>query len=401
MYLFKGRRYFKIVLINLVLIILASIIAVGYLNSKINENLFNIEEKLIVQIVDYKRFEDRDIVKEIANSRSQKETNEILNELKNNKYNSRVDEKLTSNNIMILLVSTISIFLIMHIINFIYLNRSQKRYINDIDEFINSVADNSFNKHLPEIDQGLISKLNNRFNKLGLTIRKNSQKLEKEHLKMREVLTDISHQVKTPILALSMYNEILLGDENMSEQNKEFLSLSEGQIARLTWLITSILKISRFEANSITLKKEKFEIAALSENFESLLLRQLNVNNLTISHTGNLDAEVELDFNWTSEALLNIVKNATEHAYPNTDININYTVNVAMVKIDVTNQGDNIPSEELNKIFQRFYKSPQNNNPESVGIGLNLSKQIVERQFGTISVQNLDNEIKFSLIFLR
>lgn len=401
MYLFRGKKYFRIVLINIFLIIITSVIAVGFLNSKIKDDFFNMEENLIRQIADYQEFEKRDIVSEINNSISIEDTKNILLELQNDKYNSRINKNFTSNNIVIMIASTLSVFLIMHIINFVYINYSQKKYIKDIDEFINSVMDKSFKKHLPETNEGLISKLNNRFNKLGLSIRRNYQKLENEHLKMREALADISHQVKTPIAALSMYNEILLEDENIPKEKKDFLELSEGQITRLKWLITSILKISRFEANSIVLKNDKFEISALSENFEKLLLNQLNKNNLKISQTGDLNSEVELDFNWTSEALLNIVKNATEHAYKNTEININYIVNVAMIKIDVTNIGDNIEENDLKKLFQRFYKSSKNTNPESVGIGLNLSKQIVERQLGTISVQNIPDGVQFSLIFLR
>lgn len=216
----------------------------------------------------------------------------IYEKLKNEPDENLINEKLTKLNdarygfinfrgqlfslrlVYILCIVTI-VFLILQLINFIFIKRNQKKYIKKIDKFIDSLQNKRFDYQLKENDDSVISSLNSRFNKLGLSIKSNYDSLEKEKEKLKDTLVDISHQIKTPLASLMMNNEIIMDSNNLEKSQIEFLNLSQSQIIRLSWLVSSLLKIARFDANSIQIKEEDFKISNLSLGFEDVLYEQL------------------------------------------------------------------------------------------------------------------------------
>lgn len=397
MFLLKGKNYLRIVLLNIVLIIVMTFLVSYEIDNRVLKNRKEIEKNLLRKVITTKALEglENDIEKAL-NDRDLEELlakTEQLNAGKVKKSILRVKVLKTFT-----LVFTVVIFI--YILNYIFIRLAQKKYIKSIDKYIDSLQGYKFDYALAEKDSSIISKLNNRFNKLGISIKRNHYGIEQENERIKTILADISHQIKTPLAALSMYNEILI-DSQTDENQSEFLDLSQKQISRLKWLIESLLKISRLDSNMIKMNKDEFIISELSYNFDKVFINKLKDSNLKILIRGSVDEKVSLDYDWTREALLNLVKNATEHAKPNSEIIIEYYVNIQMIKIDVINEGKNISSEELTKVFSRFYKTKDNKNPESVGIGLNLSKKIVELQGGTISIENIEGGVKFSLIFLK
>lgn len=402
MVLLKGKKYLTMVIINILIIFGVALLVTQYLDYRTGNKRLIIEKKLIEQI---HRHEDKtgvNIYEKLKNEENETVLNETLKKLNDEKYGFiNVRGQLFSLRLVYILCIVTFVFLILQLINFMFIKRTQKKYIKKIDKFIDSLQNKKFDYQLREEDDSVISSLNSRFNKLGLSIKSNYDSLEKEKEKLKDTLVDISHQIKTPLASLMMNNEIIMDSNNLEKNQIEFLNLSQSQIIRLSWLVSSLLKISRFDANSIQIKEEYFKISNLSLGFEEVLYEQLNKKNLKLIHTGDLDAKVKLDLNWTREALLNIVKNATEHAFEGTNININYLVNVSMIRIEISNIGENISNEDITNIFKRFYKSSRNTNKESVGVGLNLSKKIVEAQLGTISVQNDNNGVTFTMLFLK
>lgn len=391
MVLIQVKKYFKVFLFNLLFILLFTFFINGIINNKINQKQNEIKEEVLFDLR-LKLNDDENLAKEIITADNTRLKN-IAKEINvSNEDNNKISIGFT--------FIIISFVIFLQLINYLYLRQQQKKYIKSVDVFIDSITNRKFNIRLKENDENIISNLNNRFNKLGLSVRRNYENLEKEQEKMQKALQDISHQIKTPLAALNMYNEIMIDSENLEEDNREFLELSQSQIERLNWLISSLLKIAKFESKSIQLNKENFPISKLSQDFEDILKANLTNKNLRIINTGDLDGEVNLDYKWTSEALLNIVKNATEHAFENTDIEIKYSVNVAMTKIEIINKGNLIDPDELTKIFTRFYKSNKNTSSQSIGIGLNLSKNIIDSQGGTISVQNNEDGVQFNILFL-
>lgn len=391
MVLIQVKKYFKVFLFNLLFILLFTFFINGIINNKINRKQNEIKEEVLFDLR-LKLNDDENLAKEIITADNTRLKNFAKEINVSNEDNNKISIGFT--------FIIISFVIVLQLINYLYLRQQQKKYIKSVDVFIDSITNRKFNIRLKENDENIISNLNNRFNKLGLSVRRNYENLEKEQEKMQKALQDISHQIKTPLAALNMYNEIMIDSENLDEDNREFLELSQSQIERLNWLISSLLKIAKFESKSIQLNKEKFPISKLSQDFEDILKANLMNKNLRIINTGDLDGVVNLDYKWTSEALLNIVKNATEHAFENTDIEIKYSVNVAMTKIEIINKGNLIDPDELTKIFTRFYKSNKNTSSQSIGIGLNLSKNIIDSQGGTISVQNNEDGVQFNILFL-
>ncbi len=391
MVLIQVKKYFKVFLFNLLFILLFAFFINSIIDNKINQKENEIKEEVLFDLR-LKLNDDEDLAKEIITADNTRLKN-IAKEINvSNEENNKISLRYT--------FIIISFVIFLQLMNYLYLRQQQKKYIKSVDVFIDSITNRKFNIRLKENDENIISNLNNRFNKLGLSVRRNYENLEKEQEKMQKALQDISHQIKTPLAALNMYNEIMIDSEDLEEDHREFLELSQSQIERLNWLISSLLKIAKFESKLIQLNKENFPVSNLSQDFEDILKANLMKKNLRIINTGDLDGVVNLDYKWTSEALLNIVKNATEHSLENTDIEIKYSVNVAMTKIEIINKGNLIDPDELTKIFTRFYKSSKNSSSQSIGIGLNLSKNIIESQGGTISVQNNEDGVQFNILFL-
>lgn len=396
MSLYPSKKYYRLIILNIVFILAISLILADR-SEKINEQIIqDIRVDTLTDIKEKRNIEGVDIVEGIEN----KDLEEVYEIADTMEKNIDIRGNFLSNEISAFLIVSI-IFLLMQLFNIMFMKVWQKNYINSIDKFINSIIDKKFNVQLREDDESINSNLNNRINKLGLAVKRNYYSLNDERVKLQNALDDISHQIKTPLSAIRIYNEILLDSDNLDQQQIEFINLSDQQVSRLNWLISSLLKISRFEAEAIEMNPTDFKVSNLSQNLEETLLDKLRSKNLKIIEKGDTEETVKLDFKWTQEALVNIVKNASEHAYNNSEIVIDYTVNVSMIRIDITNKGDNIPSDDVTKIFTRFYKSKLNNNPESVGIGLNLSKKIIEQQYGTITVQNIQDGVTFSILFLK
>lgn len=387
MTIFPFKRYARLLLINFVLLFVLVYFISFSINKKIEKNIEDIQIETINQLrfQDYDNLQDYDV--------------EDLKQITKN-FEQSSFEFANDNRIELFFVIASS-YLFIQLLNMIFIAISNKKYILSIDKFTNSIINKQFDVSLKENDESVISNINNRFNKLGMVIKKNYGKMNQEKIKFKSALEDIAHQIKTPLSALKMYNEIILDSENLNKEQVEFLNLSDIQISRLDWLISSLLKISKFEADIIELNTTKFVISELGQSIKETLINNLKNRKLTIKEIGDMSKEVNLDFKWTREALLNLVKNATEHAKKNSEIIINYTVNISIIRIDILNKGNLISSKDMSKIFTRFYKSSENSNPDSVGIGLNLSKKIIEKQGGTIAVQNLNDGVMFSIIFLK
>lgn len=397
MFLLKGKNYLRIVLLNIVLIIVMTFLVSYEIDNRVLKNRKEIEKNLLRKVITTKSLEG--LENDVEKALNDHDLEELL--AKTEQLNAgKVKKSILRVKVLKTFTLVFTVVIFIYILNYIFIRLAQKKYIKSIDKYIDSLQGYKFDYALPEKDGSIISKLNNRFNKLGISIKRNHYGIEQENERIKTILADISHQIKTPLAALSMYNEILI-DSQTDENQSEFLDLSQKQISRLKWLIESLLKISRLDSNMIKMNKDEFIISELSYNFDKVFINKLKDSNLKILIRGSVDEKVNLDYDWTREALLNLVKNATEHAKPNSEIIIDYYVNIQMIKIDVINEGKNISSEELTKVFSRFYKTKDNKNPESVGIGLNLSKKIVELQGGTISIENIEGGVKFSLIFLK
>ena len=215
---------------------------------------------------------------------------------------------------------------------------------------------------------------------MTVKLKEQSELLIKEKKYLEETLQDISHQIKTPLTSMYMINDILTNekDENIK---KEFLIKNKNQIERIEWLVTSLLKLSRLESGTVKLKKEKIELNKLIDKAIEPINVLLELKDIKLIKSIE-DTNINIDINWTVEALLNIIKNACEHTKDK--IEIIGSTNPLYTEIKIVDNGIGINKKDIKHIFERFYKG--SHNKESIGIGLNMSKKIINLQNGIIEV---------------
>lgn len=215
------------------------------------------------------------------------------------------------------------------------------------------------------------------------------QKQTKEFL--QDIISDVSHQIKTPLSALRMYQEIIESHKNDPAIVSSFTEKSQREIKRMEDVIYTLLKLARLDAGIIQMEITHENISTLMqdilERFETWAERE----HKTITMSGEENATLNCDALWVSEAIGNIVKNALEHTDEGGHITVNWNQTPLMTQIEVSDDGKGIHPEDLYNIFKRFYRSRFSSDVHGIGLGLPLAKSIVEAHGGTISVTSTLN----------
>ena len=251
-------------------------------------------------------------------------------------------------------------------------------------------------------EESLFYKINHRLTRLYEIMQENRRSISKERTDLQELISDISHQVKTPIANLKMINATLLEQNMLPDKQQEFLIASGTQLDKLDFLMQAMIKTSRLEAGVISLEKKKQPIygtlaAALGGVFLDAEKKHIQVEvscpeELTVSH----------DCKWTGEALFNILDNAVKYTPDGGAIHVSVESWEMYVKISITDTGKGIPENRQGTIFKRFYREEDVHDIEGIGIGLYLAREIITMQGGYIKV---DSKVgvgsTFSIFLLR
>lgn len=295
-----------------------------------------------------------------------------VNELKN---------KMVLENIIL-----VALMIIIYILVNLYFYKKEDKRLNDISNYIDNILNNDYSLDIREYDEDTISSLKNHIYKITVKLRNMSEYSQREKEYLEIALSDISHQLKTPLTSMIVMNE-LLENKNLEEsKRKECQQKSKIQLEKIQWLITSLLKISQIDSGTIKLKKENVKVKELiNKTLESLII-QIEAKDINLIQDIEEDLTMICDENWTIEALINIIKNAYEHTEKEGTIKITVQGNPIYNEIKIEDNGSGIREEDINHIFERFYKGKSNK--ESIGIGLNMSKTIIEKQNGTIEVES-------------
>lgn len=264
------------------------------------------------------------------------------------------------------------------------------------------VVEGEYDIAISEDKEGDFSKLAFAFNSMRGVIRNNINELQKEKQFLVDLLSDISHQLKTPLASMIVYNDIMLNKELSKEQNETFLLSNQSQLNRMDWLIKSILKLARLDAKAIEFNKEDQSLnETIGEAIEALERKALDAK-ISINFKEEQEIEFKHDRLWMQEAIINIVKNAIEHTEEGGEINIVAEENPIYRRITIEDTGEGIQEDELPYIFKRFYKAKTSKNTESIGIGLALAKSIIESHNGVIEVQSeIAKGTKFIITLLK
>lgn len=254
--------------------------------------------------------------------------------------------------------------------------------------------DQSLDGAFPLVDndeeEGILSRLEGQFYQLARRLQLSLESISREKEELNSVVTDISHQIKTPLASLKIFNSLLLeGNLNKTEE-LEFLQRMQEQIQKLEWLAASLIKISRLETGTIELKKDSFDIKqtileAVNEVYLKSLAQEVEINvhnmpNRVIDH----------DPKWTCEAIVNILENAIKYTTANGLVRISMQELESYIKIDIKDNGIGIPAHEIGQVFNRFFRGESEliRKSEGSGIGLYLSRKIIEEQGGGLIVNS-------------
>ena len=367
-----NKKYFVVNFIAILIIALFYFLISNVINNSYKQKIIDNESYLIGNLLN----KYPNLKEDIISSYLIKDNYEIGNNLIN-EYNLIT---VKNNNIIILIYCLISA-LLLFIINFIYIKSIYKK-IAKIDKYMNNILNDDYSINIKDYCEGDISNLKNDIYKMTIKLKEQSELLIKEKKYLEETLQDISHQIKTPLTSMYMINDILTNekDENIK---KEFLIKNKNQIERIEWLVTSLLKLSRLESGTVKLKKEKINLKELIDKSIEPINVLLELRNIKLTKN-IIDVNLVVDINWTVEALLNVIKNACEHTVDK--IEIVGSTNPLYTEIKIIDNGSGISKKDIKHIFERFYKG--NHNKESIGIGLNMSKKIINLQNGLIEVES-------------
>ena len=271
----------------------------------------------------------------------------------------------------------------------IFLYYFQKKLTLFTDSLCRTLDDMMDSAARPEMDyeaETLLARISHRMERLYNIMQKDRNTVAKEKADLQSLLSDISHQTKTPIANLKMLNETMLTRSISEEQRKEFLRATGSQLDKLDFLIQAMVKTSRLETGVIRLKKtddsiEETLVTAL--NGVLVLLEKKNIE-LTVNCPEGLT--VSHDSRWTSEALFNLLDNAVKYTPSGGSICVSVQPWEMYLKIDVTDTGRGIPEREQAAIFKRFYREEAVHDVDGIGIGLYLAREIITMQGGYILV---------------
>ena len=218
---------------------------------------------------------------------------------------------------------------------------------------------------------------------------------------MKNTISDISHQLKTPLAALNIYNGLLQGEAVDVPEIQEFTSLSEKELDRINTLVQNLLKITKLDAGSIVLEKKPEDVAEMMNNVELRFSYRAEQEQKKLVLFGEEDIFLSCDRDWILEAVDNIVKNAMDHTKSGDTIEIKWRKSASIVQIQIKDNGSGIHPEDLHHIFKRFYRSRFSKDQQGIGLGLPLAKMIIEAHNGTIEVNSeLGKGTMFTISFL-
>ena len=382
------RNYVLVFIIAILISLGVNIINLNIIKDSVVEN----NQAIIGNILSKYPELETDIVDIITRS-SSKDNLELGKEVLE-KYNytnniSISNEPIISHSFMdIFTVNTcflIFLFIAFLILSFVYF----KKIYSDIKDMTDYVYYNSERKDYNmknKNQEGQIGLLKTEILKMTTILKEKVDLLNDEKIFLSDTISDISHQLKTPMTSIIILNDLMYGDLEKDRQI-EFLDKISSQLSRMEWLIKSLLTLAKVDAKVIKFAKETVNINELIRKSISPLLVQIQSKNINLNLKEEDDSSYIGDINWSSEALLNIIKNCIEHTPENGTLDITYDENPIYSEIIVKDNGEGIDKDDLPNVFKRFYRG-KNSKSDSVGIGLAMAKSIIESQNGNVYVKS-------------
>lgn len=268
-------------------------------------------------------------------------------------------------------------------------------------EIVEKYAAGDYSERLSSNNTGSQQRLFRAVDELATALQAKSEAEYKGKEFLKDTISDISHQLKTPLAALNMYTEIIFSEPDEERTVRDFASKSIQSLARMERLIYLLLKVTRLDAGSVKFKRKPVKVKELVYKSAEDLFIRAQQEGKELLFIGREDITLYCDEDWTIEAIGNLIKNGLDHIETGGFVHVSWGVSPAMIRIDVKDNGAGIRQEDIHHIFKRFYRSSSSLDKQGIGLGLPLAKLIIEGQGGVLSVKSqLGEGSVFQIAFL-
>lgn len=380
----------KMIIASITLILAFIIVFVAVLYKQYKEYTYNFNEKVSAIfgkiIEEYPEVNKNDLMK-------------ILNDKENSSYELfreygidlkedsviLANEKKFNEFIIIDLVLLVA-FAILLLIIFLRYNNHKDKKIKEITNYIEEINKKNYKLDIEDNTEDELSILKNELYKTTVMLKEVAENSVNDKLNLKNSLSDISHQLKTPLTSILIMLDNILDNKDMEENiRNEFIKDIKREIINIKFLVEAILKLSKIDSNSVKFTKREVVLKEIITEAVKNVSMISELKNVQIKVIGNETDKITCDLKWQVEAITNILKNCIEHSKENSEIVVKYEQNNMYSEIEIKDFGIGIDKQDLPHIFERFYKGKNSSN-ESVGIGLALSKSIIENDNGYIGV---------------
>lgn len=302
---------------------------------------------------------------------------------------------------LLLNIGALVITIAITIIIFTIYEKDKDKELKEITKYIEEINRKNYSLKIDGISEDELSILKNEIYKTTIMLKESAENSKKDKIELKKSLEDISHQIKTPLTSILIILDNLIDNPNMDESTRyEFIRDVKREVVNINFLIQAILKLSSLESNTVSYIKEKNNINTILESAIKNVSTLCDLKNVEIELKDKPDIELVCDSKWQIEALTNILKNCIEHSKSGGKVIISCENNNAYIQLVIKDFGDGISKKDLPHIFERFYKG-ENSTPDSIGIGLALSKAIIEQDNGKIDVKSDNNGTQFIIKYFR
>lgn len=288
------------------------------------------------------------------------------------------------------------LFALLLLLDFLH-NRYNDDLLEQITLLIEALVEQQERQIFSEAEDTLTARLQHQLLKLRNILTAQNQMLAQEKEQIKTLISDISHQIKTPIAAANTFAELLSDGELSAEERTEYITTLQMSLGKLTFLTNSLIKMSRLESDIISLKPEKNSLNEIVLQAVKTVYAKAKEKGILITFECDQAFEAVLDFNWTAEAISNVIDNAVKYTPQGGFVRLQITEYPSFLRLDISDSGVGIPEEEQAKIFGRFYRGKQSVGTDGVGIGLYLTREIINKQNGYMKVSSDENGSTFSM----
>ena len=311
---------------------------------------------------------------------------------------------------IIVSTSIIGVMSVLFIICFCMYLRRRKKDIFELQDYMDKISRGNYELEINDNSEDELSSLKNSLYKIMVYMKEQADSARIKKVMLAQSVSDISHQLKTPLTSTQVLLDNLNDNPDMDySTRKKFIYEALNQVNGMSWMIVSMLKLSRIDAGVVEFNNENISINKIIEeavgNLEVIaeiknVNIEKNIDNRNEDELNKSDIYIKGDYNWNREALQNIIKNSIEHSNDKGTVKINITDNDVYTAVYITNRGEKLSDKQQKQIFERYYSEAKYED-NSMGIGLPLAKAVIEKQGGYISVESDDEETVFIVKYIK